>query len=103
MSMDDLLDELSRRRIGLHLDGDKLRFRAPQGALTAELRTAIAQHRPAIISRLRGANTTNRTASCTRHGVRDFGNWVDDSPIYGRIRTTCRLCGSFIGFRPHRN
>jgi len=38
--------------VKLFLDGDRLAFRAPKGAMTAELRRALAEHKPALLSLL---------------------------------------------------
>lgn len=98
MNTDDLLCRLSDRSVELYLDGDVLRFRAPQGALTPEFRGAIAAHRPAIIERLRRAEMPHGTGkpcmTCERR------NWRDGPPQEGRTRTTCGKCGRFIGYRP---
>ena len=99
MTTDDLLTELDCRGVELFLDGDHLRFRAPSGALSPDLRAAIAERRPAIIEALRPTPTAT-----DRHlepcGGCDPGDWRDDLPAAGRIRTTCRRCGRFIGYRP---
>jgi hypothetical protein len=34
------------------------------------------------------------------HSHFDRGNWIDESPVNGRIRTVCRICGKFLGYRP---
>ncbi|NPU13575.1 amino acid adenylation domain-containing protein [Bradyrhizobium sp. 83002] len=53
MTAASLLATLKSRGIALFLDGDQLRFRAAPGALTAELRDAIAADRSGIIAHLR--------------------------------------------------
>jgi hypothetical protein len=97
MNVDALLRSLADRDVELYLGGDQLRFRAPAGALTPEMRDEIAAHRPAIIEHLRTGTKTTATARC---GKCDWRDWRDDPPQDGRIRTKCGKCGRFIGYRP---
>jgi len=53
MTAGETLAELHRRGVALEPNGDRLKYRAPQGALTPELRKAMAEHKAAIISTLR--------------------------------------------------
>jgi hypothetical protein len=48
-----LLDTLRTRGIELTSDGDELRYRAPKGALTPELRQAIGERRPELLALVR--------------------------------------------------
>ena len=98
MSFDQLLTKLADRQITLTLEGGRLMYRAPTGVLTPDLREAISQHRQTIIARLTTLQNgkTNGTPTC----IHVFpGNWIDHLPRNGRIRTACRLCGRFIGYR----
>jgi hypothetical protein len=99
MTLDQLLADLAGRQITLSLDGDGLRYRAPEGALTPELRAVIAEHRAAIVERLRYAanGATVQSPECV---TCDRQYWVDEPHNNGRIRTICGKCGRFIGFRP---
>ena len=54
MSLALLLDDLAQRRIELNVEGGRLRYKAPAGALTAELREGIGAHKEALIDRLSG-------------------------------------------------
>jgi hypothetical protein len=98
VSIDDLLGCLADRGVQLYLDGDRLRFKAPVGALTSSLRDDIATYRITIIERLQaGVTIPGVTRRCT---YCDWRDWMDEPPKDGRIRTTCGKCGRFIGFRP---
>jgi len=89
------MDELAARNVALFLDGDRLRFRAPAGAITAELRAAIQASRDAVIAHLQ-----MRPASAPQCVSCDARDWIDEPSANGRIRTHCRRCGRFIGYRP---
>jgi hypothetical protein len=92
-----LLCRLAERNVELYLEGDRLRFRAPAGALTDDLRAGVAEHRNEIISLLRPRPALTAGERCVTCDRRD---WVDEPPVNGRIRTHCGKCGRFIGFRP---
>ena len=34
------------------------------------------------------------------HPHNDSQNWADEPPAAGLIRTHCKICGDFIGYRP---
>lgn len=98
MSTDDLFCCLVDRGVQLYLDGDRLRFKAPVGAMTSSLRDEITTQRITIIERLKSRplvrGVPQRCTYC------DWRDWVDEPPKDGRIRTTCGKCGRFIGYRP---
>lgn len=52
MNAAELLSELERRGVALEAAGDRLRFDAPRGALTPELRTAMAEHKAELLGLL---------------------------------------------------
>ncbi len=68
MSVVDLLTRLQRQEIRLWLEGDRLRFSAPPGALTQELRDEIGQHRAEIITVLRNSQITETLMHRQRTG-----------------------------------
>ena len=53
MTSGETLAELERLGVVLEPNGDKLRYRAPQGALTSELREAMEENKAEILSTLR--------------------------------------------------
>ena len=98
MTVDELLDSLVQNGVKLFLDSDRLRYRAPEGSLTPDMRVAIGEHRPEIIERLQaGGNIVGGSRKCV---TCDRQYWIDAPPKDGRIRTTCGKCGGFIGYRP---
>ncbi len=97
MTLNELMPRLARHNIDLWLEGDRLRYRAPDGALTADLRNSIVAHRPEIIASLRAPWCQPKQQRCA---VCSPKNWMDAPPKEGRIRTTCADCGRFIGYRP---
>jgi PHP family Zn ribbon phosphoesterase len=100
VSVHGLLANLAKKRITLFLEGERLRYRAPEGALTSELRQAITKNRAAIIEGLRVRQLAKYSSAKCETCERRF--WVDDPPREGRILTTCGRCGRFIGYRPAR-
>jgi amino acid adenylation domain-containing protein len=54
----DLIGRLRAANIHLRVEGDRLLFRAPDGALTTALRAAVARHRSGVIEFLRSAHDT---------------------------------------------
>lgn len=102
MTVDVLLGQLSAAGVVLSVDGDRLLFDAPAGALTPDLRAGLAAHRAELIRRLSAPGTSTPIATPPRRcpGHIDPRQWVDWSPLHGRILTTCQLCGGFIGYRP---
>ena len=97
MIAEAILRQLAERNVELQLEGDRLRFRAPAGALTDDLRASIADHRAEIIGLLRPRPALSAGERCV---MCDWRGWVDEPPVNGRIRTHCGRCGRFIGFRP---
>ncbi|MBD2518350.1 amino acid adenylation domain-containing protein, partial [Nostoc sp. FACHB-973] len=49
MNLTELLENLSAKNVELWVDGDKLRYRSPENALTPELLGEIKQYKPEII------------------------------------------------------
>ncbi|MDD2764700.1 MAG: amino acid adenylation domain-containing protein [Opitutaceae bacterium] len=54
MSLALLLDDLTERRIELRVENGRLRYKAPEGALTPELRERIGAHKEALLRHLSG-------------------------------------------------
>ncbi|MFH0962802.1 MAG: alpha/beta fold hydrolase [Planctomycetota bacterium] len=68
MTAEELLDLLRRRGVKLWADGDHLRYSAPRGVVTSDLRGQLAQHKAAILSILRRSRGTKdeRSAAIRR-------------------------------------
>ncbi len=55
MTLRDLLEIIVQREIELEADGDRLRYRAPTGALDEDLKRELRRHKPEILAGLRHA------------------------------------------------
>jgi len=163
---DRIVADLARLGVELYIERGSLRFRAPAGVYTNELRAVVAANRPEILARLAAevvsngpGKKTGETAAVGSHAVPeairriqpppatvagadaasgrssvicvareaapptaashkagrmnaapnrgqrclnhvDPSDWLDEPPVDGHIRTNCRRCGTFIGFRP---
>ncbi len=62
MSVAELVADLAARGIELWLEGGRLRFRAPQGAMTPDLRDRLAQDKERVIAHLEAAASGSRTS-----------------------------------------
>ncbi len=99
MTVDALTATLASQGVMLYLEGDALRFRAPKGVLTAEVKHQVVKRRTEIVAQLRSPTTLgaqSRDAACRC----DMAFWVDEPSQDARIRTHCGKCGKFIGHRP---
>ncbi|MFP5284214.1 MAG: condensation domain-containing protein, partial [Thermoanaerobaculia bacterium] len=56
-----LIAELRERQVELWLEGDRLRYRAPEGGLTPELRSRLQEHRERIVEFLQSAREAVRS------------------------------------------
>jgi hypothetical protein len=88
-----LLQALQQRGIELHPEGDTLRYRAPVGALTDELRAQIQAHKAELLGLLAG--TPANEAHVGRHGrpcpqCGDTWQWPTTSGLW-----VCSWC--FVG------
>jgi pyochelin synthetase len=53
MSTAEFLDTLTQQGVNLWIEGDQLRYRAPKGVLTSNLRTELAKRKPEVVALLR--------------------------------------------------
>lgn len=72
MNAHTIIADLQMRGILLRVDGDKLHFRAPKGALTPELRGAIEECKAEIVSILKGPSAQSSTDSCSLEDWRNM-------------------------------
>ena len=73
----ELLSNLSSKDIELWADGDRLRYNAPKGALTPDLRKELSAHKSEILALLRQADTVTSSAflpltGCANRGSASF-------------------------------
>ena len=95
-----LMDQLKELGIQIQRRGDRLRL-SPAAALSPELLEQLKSHKRELLELMRNQSSQRTvTARCARC---DWHDWVDEPPTNGRIRTTCKRCGRFIGYRPSEN
>src|SRR5262245_11244721 len=88
MSAAELLGELRRRGVRLAVDGDRLRYSGPEGALTAALLAELARHKPEILAHPHELDEESPLGACIGCGGGSSA-WLD----YGRplcVGCTCR-------------
>lgn len=95
MSVTQFLTNLAARGVSVRLADGALDVEGPDDVLTDALLSEIVGAKPAIMALL-----TVGTPRCATHI--DASQW-SDTRAEGRpgwLRTTCRHCAGFIGYRP---
>lgn len=69
MKTQNLLEKLQKRGIELKVDDDNLRYRAPKGALTDDLRQAMKVHKAKILVLLQGDEPKAATTDWRESGM----------------------------------
>lgn len=94
MTADEALTTAQRVGIRLLAEGDQLRYRAPKGALTAELRRALAEHKSTLLCALQELQG-ERLAITEVDGVNPTMTLADarQSLIVGDMCPRCREDG----------
>ena len=78
MNLPDLISELTARGIELIPEGeDRLRYRAPKGALTSELKAEIATHKREVLSALRDSSSAHSRAAIAEHSPTEDGDLLE--------------------------
>jgi amino acid adenylation domain-containing protein len=107
VNLTELLQKAAGQGIELWFEGDSLRFRAPQGALSPELRTALKEQKESILAHLRqqaGEQINEYPVSYGQQGLWLTKQTFPDSPAFNvafaarifsavdvpRLRTACQ-------------
>lgn len=69
MPLTTLLPALEARKITFAVEGDRLKIDAPAGALTPELRAAIAEHKPELLRTERVESPTEGVRWLVHHRI----------------------------------
>lgn len=85
MTVDTLVAQLDVADIVLSVDGDRLLFDAPAGAMTPDLRASIAEHRAELIRRLSMARPSVATAPAPAFPPDYFAQWIARPDSTGRL------------------
>ncbi|QSQ14850.1 MupA/Atu3671 family FMN-dependent luciferase-like monooxygenase [Myxococcus landrumensis] len=68
MRVDELVADLSRQGVTLWAEGERLRYRAPKGALSAESLALLTTHKAALVRHLRQLEADGETVHPLSHG-----------------------------------
>ena len=83
MTAHEALQEAERRGIVLTPRGTAIRFRAPRGALSEELKRELKKHKPEILNLLEEARSTYPCSRCERFAFAESGTvcyWCREVP-----------------------
>lgn len=91
MTAETLLADLSARGVVVTVAGSSIELDAPAGVLTDDDVVVLRDHKSAVLDSLR--------IRCRPHNSAD--NYIDtpDDRRPGWVRSTCKLCGCFVGYR----
>lgn len=84
MTVDGLLAQLAAGDVVLTVEGKRLLFDAPAGAMTADLRAGIAEHRAELIHRL-ASESTSPSAPAPTFPPDHFAEWLTRPDAAGKI------------------
>jgi len=85
-----ILDELASIGVSVHVGSNgRLKLVAQSGDVSPEAVELAKRHKAVLLTSLAG--------SCSPHN--NMANYLDGPSRNGRIRSTCRACGRFIGYR----
>ena len=107
MNAAELLAELQGRGVRLEVADNRLRYRAPKGALTQELRAEMAEHKAALLVLLDQEHRTGNTPArlCANCKAPRRALWpilcdaCEDRRLGVAPPRTCPDCGAVVG--PH--
>lgn len=66
MNTADLLMDLQSRGVEITAEGERLKIRAPEGAVTPELRARLVESKPAVLAVLKVSSDSELMALCRR-------------------------------------
>ena len=108
MSVTSLLERIEERKIQIVVEGDHLRYQAPKGALTPELRQELKARKAEVIAHLQDPRVLRQAAMFREHldrpgpalfyvtpgaNIRDgFCLTCGEEPPTGRLGVRCRVC-----------
>lgn len=94
MSLVELVEQLRHQQIHIYLEQDKLKYRAPKGALTEPLMTALRQHKDGLKALLSDASETPQIEHHPASRYEPFAltelqhaYWVGEQGIYRQATT----------------